>query len=95
MSHNGESYVALRLHVLAQITGNMAKESELRAKLKQLYKNSYRGLQYFLDPESSLQVSYPVRSKEQNNTKSCKCVFIAHKDLHNDTLQRLIDGNVT
>ena len=41
--------MALRLHTLAEITGNLLMESKIRDVLKQLYKKSYRGLQYFLD----------------------------------------------
>ena len=67
-------------------------ESKIRDVLKQLYRKSYRGLQYFLDPQSPLSYDYPVRTKEENNTKSCKCVFVRHDDLQSDTMEKLYSG---
>ena len=53
------------------------------------YKKSYKGAQYFLDPHFPLPYAYPVQTKEENDTKSCKCVFIGHKDLQPSTLEKL------
>ena len=91
-----ENYVGLRLNPLAEITGNLPIESQIRNTLKQLYKKSYRGLQYFLDPQSPLQYAYPVHTKEENNTiaKPCKCVFIGHDDLLCNTLEKLYSGYI-
>ena len=68
------------MHTLAEITGNLLMESKIRDVLKQLYKKGYRRLQYFLDSQSPLSY-YPVQTKEENNTKPCKCVFIGHDNL--------------
>ena len=84
--------MALRLHPLAEITGNQSVESQIRDVLRQLYGKSHKGAQYFLDPQSKLPYPYPVRTKEQNNTKSCKCVFVGHKDLQDNTLEKLFSG---
>lgn len=92
VTRNDQTYVALRLNPLAEITGNLSMESQIRETLKQLYKKSYRGLQYFLDPQSPLPYTYPIRTKEENNTKSCKCVFIGHRHLQCNTLEKLHSG---
>ena len=90
VEHNWESYVALRLQPVLQALCQQSKEPELRAKLKLLYGKSYRGLQYFLNAESNSLV--PTRSQHHNNTKSCKCIFIAHRDIREDTLEKLSSG---
>ena len=86
--------MAIRLHPLAEITGNLSMESQIRDVLKQLYGKSHKGIQYFLDPLSTLPYPYPVRTKDENNTKSCKCVFIGYKDLQDNTLEKLYSGYI-
>ena len=74
---NNQEYVALRLQPLLEITGNLSMESKIRDVLKQLYKKSYRGLQYFLDPQSTLSYTYPVRTKRKT-IRSHASVFLSH-----------------
>jgi len=76
IERSGKQFLALRLVPLAKALGKESMLAGIRSTLKQLYKESYRGIQFFLSPEAL--ENHPIRSKAKNNTKSCN--FIAHDD---------------
>ena len=84
--------MAIRLQPVLSATNSSVVESDLRSNLKQRYGKHYRGLQYFLNPSSAS--SQPIRTRNENNTKSCKCVFIAHEHIDSEVLERLLSGNL-